>query len=78
MIKVSIETEVITLSPVLNELYLAIVIVIALLVIITLVMVVMITALCIKRSQYKKEQLEVDVSNLNDTSLNNPVYEGEI
>ncbi len=63
--------------PPLNTLYLAVITVIAVLMIIILIMVFIITVLCVKRRQYKTMQMNIDLTTLNDTSLNNPTYEGK-
>ncbi len=61
----------------LTWLYQAVISVICVLTMIVLIMVATIAVLCVKRRKYKTMQMTMDLTTLNDTSLNNPVYEGE-
>ncbi|XP_064406658.1 tyrosine-protein kinase Fes/Fps-like isoform X4 [Halichondria panicea] len=60
----------------LTWLYQAVISVICVLTMIVLIMVATIAVLCVKRRKYKTMQMTMDLTTLNDTSLNNPVYEG--
>ena len=53
-----------------------IVIIIAVLMVIILTMGVTIAVLCVKRSRYKAMEMSITMANLNETSIDNPVYEG--
>ena len=61
----------------LTWLYQAVISVICVLTMMVLIMVATIAVLCVKRRKYKTMQMTMDLTTLNDTSLNNPVYEGE-